>query len=112
MEQTAHEAHPSSRRGRAFTVIGAVFCALFGFLLICNLTIILKGTLSPGKPPSVLGVTPMVVLSGSMSGDAEDHIEAGDLIFVGRAVPEQLTVGGIIAYMSSGSAVASASRWL
>lgn len=86
-------------------VIGAVLCILFGFLLICNLTIIIKGTLFPEKPPSVMGVTPMVVLSGSMSGEAEGHIEVGDLVFVGKAEAEELEVGDIIAYMSGGSAV-------
>ena len=63
------------------TAIGALLCAVFAFLLICNLTIIIKGTVNPEKPPTVFGVTPMVVLSGSMSGNAEDHIEVGDLIF-------------------------------
>lgn len=65
----------------ALTVAGAVLCAVFSFLLVCNVTIIVKGTLHPETPPTVLGVAPMVVLSGSMSGTAEDHIEVGDLIF-------------------------------
>ena len=105
MEEVVKEKQVPSKSGRALTVIGAMLCILFGFLLICNLTIIIKGTLFPEKPPSVLGVTPMVVLSGSMSGEAEDHIEVGDLIFVGKAEAEALEVGDIIAYMSSGSAV-------
>ena len=93
------------KHGRILMVIGAVLCILFGFLLICNLTIIIKGTLFPEKPPSVMGVTPMVVLSGSMSGEAEGHIEVGDLVFVGKAEAEELEVGDIIAYLSGGSAV-------
>lgn len=47
----------------------------------------------------------MVVLSGSMSGEAEDHIEVGDLVFVGRADPEELEVGDVIAYMNGGATV-------
>ncbi|MBQ2994721.1 MAG: signal peptidase I [Peptococcaceae bacterium] len=81
------------------SIVGAVLCIVFGFMLICNLTIIVKGTLTPEKPPSVLGVTPMVVLSGSMSGTAEDHIEVGDLIFVGKADPDELKAGDVIAFM-------------
>lgn len=84
---------------RALSVIGLVLCIVFGFLLICNLTIIIKGTISPEKPPSVLGITPMVVKSGSMSGTAEGHIEVGDLIFVGKADPDELQVGDVIAFM-------------
>jgi len=84
---------------KGLTIIGAVLCVVFGFMLICNLTIIIKGTLYPEKPPAVLGNTPLVVLSGSMSGDAPDHIEVGDLIFVGKVNADDLEVGNIIAFM-------------
>lgn len=87
------------RSNRALTVIGLVLCVVFGFMLICNLTIIIKGTLYPEKPPAVLGVTPMVVLSGSMSGEADGHIEVGDLVFVGKAEPAELKTGDVIAFM-------------
>ena len=82
------------------TAVGIALCVAFGFLLACNLTIIIKGTFYPDRPPSVLGVTPMVVLSGSMSGEAADHIEVGDLIFVDKiADPADLAVGDVVAYM-------------
>ena len=87
---------------KIFNVIGAVFCVIFAFTLICNLTIIIKGTLKPDVPPSVLGTTPLVVLSGSMSGDAPDHIETGDLILVDRVdYPNLLKKGDIIAFMQN-----------
>lgn len=105
MEESVKETQMPAKSGVLATVIGAVFCILFGFLLLCNLTIIIKGTLFPDQPPSVLGVTPMVVLSGSMSGEAEDHIEVGDLIFVRKAQAENLTVGDIIAYTDGSSVV-------
>jgi len=90
-----------SKTHKALSVIGLALCVVFGFMLICNITIIVKGTLYPERPPSVLGLTPMVVLSGSMSGVAEDHIEVGDLIFVGKADPKELKVGDVIAFMES-----------
>ena len=90
---------------KALTVIGIILCVVFGFMLICNIVIIVKGTLYPERPPQVLGVTPMVVLSGSMSGDAPDHIEAGDLIFVVPVEPEDLKVGDIITYMEGSTVV-------
>lgn len=80
------------------TVAGAVLCAVFSFLLVCNVTIIVKGTLHPETPPTVLGVAPMVVLSGSMSGTAEDHIEVGDLIFTTKPDTEALQVGDVVAF--------------
>lgn len=93
----------SSITHKILTVIGLVLCAVFGFLLICNLTIIIKGTTNPETPPSVFGTTPLVVLTGSMSGDAPDHIEAGDLIFVSKVDPEGLKVGDVIAFKEEGS---------
>lgn len=88
-----------------FTALGVVVCLVLGFFLACNLIIIIKGSLSPEKPPSVFGITPMVVLSGSMSGTQDGHIETGDLIFVGSVSADELEVGDVIAYMSGGSAV-------
>lgn len=84
---------------KVLSIIGLVLCLVFGLMLICNITIIVKGTIYPDRPPSVLSVTPLVVLSGSMSGDAPDHIEVGDLIFVDKAEPEELKVGDVIAFM-------------
>ena len=95
-EKRAEKTGPAHK---ALSVVGVVLCVIFGFMLICNLTIIIKGAIFPEKPPSVLGVTPMVVQSGSMSGSAEGHIEVGDLIFVGKADPAQLKEGDVIAFM-------------
>ena len=95
----------SARKGQITTLLGAVTCGILGFILVCNLIIIIQGTLDPEKPPSILGITPMVVLSGSMSGSQDGHIEAGDLIFVGRADPSALEVGDVIAYMSGQTTV-------
>lgn len=80
---------------RTLWVIGVVFCVVFGFTLICNLVIIVKGAVNPDMPPSVLGTTPMVVKSGSMHGT----IEVGDLVLVGKAKPSSLEVGDVIAFM-------------
>ena len=85
--------------GRVLFAIGGVLCALLLVILACNLTIIIKGTLHPDKPPTVFGVAPMVVLSGSMSGSAEDHIEVGDLIFCTRPDVEALREGDIVSFM-------------
>lgn len=86
-------------------IVGAVLCVLFAAILVCNLTIIIKGVINPDVPPSVFGVTPMVVQSGSMSGNAEDHIEVGDLIFTVKPDTEQLEAGDIISYMEGDIAV-------
>ena len=98
-KNTSNRSRKEQTSNPILSILGVILCIVFGFMLICNLTIIIKGTIAPEKPPSVLGVTPMVVLSGSMSGDAEDHIEAGDLIFVNKAEASELEVGDVIAFM-------------
>ena len=85
--------------------VGAVLCGVFALMLLCNLAIIIKGVIHPQMPPSVLGVTPMVVQSGSMSGNAEDHIEVGDLIFTVKPNTAELKKGDIISYMDGNIAV-------
>ena len=90
---------------RILFIVGAVLCCIFALMLVCNLTIIIKGVINPEMPPSVLGVTPMVVQSGSMSGNAEDHIEVGDLIFTVKPDTDKLKAGDIISYMDGNIAV-------
>lgn len=74
-------------------------CVILAIMLICNITIIIKGSINPDTPPDIFGVVPMVVLTDSMSGDAEDHIEAGDLIFIKHIDPEKLKIGDVICFM-------------
>ena len=90
---------------RILFIVGAVLCCIFAVILVCNLTIIIKGVVNPKVPPSVFGVTPMVVQSGSMSGNAEDHIEVGDLIFTVKPDTDKLKAGDIISYMDGNIAV-------
>lgn len=86
-------------------MIWLVLCVLCGALLFVNLTLIVKSALEPGRPPSLFGLTPLAVLSGSMSGGAEGHLEVGDLALVSEVEPEELRVGDVVAYMSGGSTV-------
>lgn len=85
-------------------IIGLVLCIIFSLMLICNIVIIVKGTLNPDSPPSVLGVTPMAVLSGSMSNGPgsddphEDHIEVDDIIFIVKKDFDDLEVGDVVTF--------------
>ncbi len=96
----------ASSQSIGLVILGWVLCVIFGVILICNLTIIIKGSVNPDRPPSVLGVTPMVTLSASMAGDQEDSFNAGDLIFVRETEPERLQARDVISYME-GSIVVS-----
>jgi len=104
-ELPARREPKASTRHKVLVAIGIALCVVFGFMLICNIAIIVKGTLFPERPPAVLGVTPMVVLSGSMSGERNGHIEVGDLIFITKAKPKELNKGDVIAFMDGGMVV-------
>ena len=80
-------------------VICIMLCIILSLMLVSNVTIIVKGILSPERPPAVLGVTPMVVLSGSMAGTHEGHIEVGDLIFIDDTPAEEVVEGDVIAFL-------------
>lgn len=91
------------KKSKVVTIISAFICVILSIILLSNLIIIVKGALNPERPPSAFGVTSMIVLSGSMSGDAPDHIEVGDLIITKSVDPETLKVGDVITYMEQGT---------
>lgn len=93
----------NKKKSRIVTIISAFICVILSVILLSNLIIIVKGALNPERPPSAFGVTSMIVLSGSMSGDAPDHIEVGDLIITKSVDPETLKVGDVITYMEQGT---------
>lgn len=91
------------KKSKVVTIASAFICVILSIILLSNLIIIVKGALNPERPPSAFGVTSMIVLSGSMSGDAPDHIEVGDLIITKSVDPEALKVGDVITYMEQGT---------
>lgn len=84
------------------SVVSAIICVILAVVLISNLTVIIKGSINPDVPPSAFGITSMMVMSGSMSGDAPDHIEVGDMVIAKAVDPSTLKVGDIITYMENG----------
>lgn len=80
------------------TIVGIILCVIFGFVLICNLTLIIKGVVNPDEPPAIFGRRPIVVLSGSMSGDEDGHLEIGDLIFVKDCEFSDLKNGDVVTF--------------
>lgn len=89
----------TKKRFNPLSIIGIILCVVLAFLLVCNVIIIIKGSADTQKPPSVFGVTPMIVLSQSMSGDAPDHIEIDDLIFIDNSHPDTMEVGDVVSFM-------------
>ena len=73
-------------------------------ILLCNLTLIIKGSLSPERPPDLFGVAPLAVTSGSMEGKKADSFNEGALIFVkilDKKGIQKLQEGDVITFLSS-----------
>ena len=85
------------------TIIGAALCVIFGFILICNIIIIVGGALNEERPPSVFGVTPLVVTTWSMETNDPNSIKKGDLIFLENVAYADLEIGDVITYKDAGS---------
>ena len=103
MQKATTKKKSSSKSNRLLSVIGVLLCVIFGGVLLCNVMLILKSNINPDEPPSVLGVTPFTVLSGSMSGEREGHLEIGDLILVREVESTELEVGDVISFLAYGS---------
>lgn len=105
MSRARVEKTPTPKSNWFVSVVGVILCVVFGFVLICNLIIIIKSNIAPEEPPSVLGITPFTVVSGSMSGDREGHLEIGDLILVQRVETSVLQEGDVISFMADGAVI-------
>jgi signal peptidase len=88
---------------RVLTVLSITLIVILSLILVANLTLIIKGAVNDDKAPSLFGVTPLVVLSGSMEGDNADSFDAGALIFVVDTDVEKLNEGDVIAFFDPAS---------
>ncbi len=87
------------------TVIGITITVMLIPILVLNMVLIVKGTTNSEKPPSVFGVTPLVVLSGSMDDGSYGAIAIGDLILVKNVDAKNLKENEVVAFMEDGYAV-------
>lgn len=107
MEETKKD-EKQSKQGKSIVlnVVGIVLCVVFIPIIIINLVLIVRSYAEPDKIPSVFGVSPIIVLSGSMSPE----FEAGDLIFVQKTDPYTLQQGDVICYIAADDASAVTHR--
>lgn len=85
----------------ALYIAGGVAAVLMAVVIFCNLLLIVSNIREPNQMPSVFGIRPAIVLSGSMS----PAFEAGDVILLKKTKePEKLEVGDVACYLYSGKA--------
>lgn len=85
-----------SPASKIVSAIGVVLCVVFGLLLLFNLTIIVKGLINSSVPPSVFGITPMVVKSGSMSSDVQHSVYRSQLVDITDEQAAALKPGDVV----------------
>ncbi len=83
----------------SWVVIAA--CVILIPVIIMNLSIMFQAKANTNKVPSVFGIKPFMVLSGSM----EREIKKGDLIITKEINPEELEIGKIIAFRDAAGTV-------
>lgn len=94
-----------TKRDTAAMIVLIVLAVLLIPVIVINLTLIIKGAVRSDVPPSVFGIAPMAVATGSMDGEADDSFADGSLIFVkilGDEDKQQLEKGDIVTYRTDG----------
>lgn len=89
----------SERFFGAFTISLYVISAVVAIL---SLVIIVKGIITPEKPPSVLGIIPVVMVNESMQSGRDGSISYGAAVFFKSAKPERYSEGDVIAFFEDG----------
>lgn len=72
--------------------------ALYITCIIIFMNLVYKKIINPNEIPSILGVVPLIVLSGSMKSE----INPGDLIILKKTFPQKINIGEIITYKDKG----------
>jgi len=79
---------------KILSIVGLGICIFMLPILVINVIIIVESRLYPEKVPGVLGLTPMIVVTDSMS----PVISGGDMIMTRKAPAEELAVGDVISF--------------
>ena len=98
MENVTQSEKKKVKPGKVQTIIGIVLCVILGIALIFNLTIIVKGSINPEKPPSIFSVTPLIVETESMEGNQEGRIDRWDIVLVKDIDFDDLKIGDIVTF--------------
>ena len=97
---------PTTTAHKVATAIGVILCVLLVPILVVNCILLFKGATNQDEVPSVGGVVPFIVLSGSM----EPKIQAGDLIICRQTPAADVNTGDVISFFDpegNGTAVVS-----
>lgn len=75
-------------------ILSAIICIIILFLILFNITLMVKSYINPNELPSFLGIKSFVIVSESM----EPTIMVDDVIFMTDVSKENLNIGDIISF--------------
>lgn len=76
-------------------------CAVLSLIIALNLFLVIKNLILPDNPASLLGYSPLIVKSESMSPE----INSGDMIFVQNISDNNFHKGDIISFKTDGAII-------
>lgn len=82
----------------AANVIGIFLCVVLIPVFLSNLILIIQGFVRPEEVPSLFGISPMIVKSGSM----ETEIMTGDIVIIKKINASEIKVNDVIAFKDNG----------
>ncbi len=97
--QKTEPARKASTSERVLSIIGIILCIILVPILIVNCILLVKGFTQKDEVPSIGGVFPMIVLTGSM----EPEFDAGSLIICKEIDPGDIKVRDVISYFDPDS---------
>ncbi len=104
VQQQDEQQAKQMKRNKIINIVSIALIVILLPLLLLNITLIIKGAVNPESPPSIFGIAPLSVGSGSMDGDRSDSFPEGALIFVkvlNQDQIQQLADGDVICYKSA-----------
>jgi len=84
-------------------IVGITLIVILLPIMCINMTLIIKSYTRPNQVPSVFGIAPLIVMSGSMDDPVHHTIMIDDLILTRKVDPETLKEGDVIAFQPLGS---------
>ena len=99
LPMAGHSKRPEAKRGAGqilVNVLGGVLCLIFIPIIVCNVILIVRSYQDAEKLPTVFGISPVIVLSGSMY----PTFDAGDMIVLQTVDPEEIKTGDVICYFA------------
>ena len=94
-----HSERPVAKRGAGHilvNVLGGVLCLIFIPIIICNVILIIRSYQDAEKLPTVFGISPVIVMSGSMY----PTFDTGDMIVLQKVDPDTVQEGDVICYFA------------